>query len=244
MSNKALAGIVIVAAVLLAVMYFVAPRLSRKSASTGTEPAITGFTIAKPHLVANSRGIVRMEAWIVPTGTGVTEESHQKLGDMVDASVSPEAQAWRIEIPKQAFLATEVYAKGFDAAGKEYRRNLNVTGASDIYTALWMDVPSKEQALKPGETMEFEGVKVTFNKIVSDSRCPANANCVWAGNVIANVSVTDADSDAAYDLSWDKGIEVGNYYISIASVSPERGSEGSEISDYVVAFRIQRNIKL
>lgn len=245
MSNKALVSIVVAAAVLLGVMYFVAPKLAQRRGNEGrTEPAITGFTIVKPYLVANSTGMAKMEAWYVPTGTGVNEDAHQKLGDMADASESPSSQAWRIEIPKQPFLATEIYAKGFDASGTEYRKSLSVTGATDIYNALWMEVPAKEQGLRPGESMEFEGVTVTFNKVVSDSRCPANANCVWAGNVVANAGIAGAGKDGTYDIASDKGVEVGNYFISIPGVSPERGAAGSTITDYSLTFRIERNIKL
>lgn len=61
--------------------------------------------------------------------------------------------------------------------------------------------PEKEQAnsnkknmvyLKEGENQflkEYE-MNVTFKRMVEDSRCPKDVNCIWAGNAIAEVEFT------------------------------------------------------
>ena len=41
-----------------------------------------------------------------------------------------------------------------------------------------------------GEVMEFGGVEVTFEKVISDSRCPKNTNCIWAGEAKVLLAVS------------------------------------------------------
>ena len=52
-----------------------------------------------------------------------------------------------------------------------------------------------------GESAIAESVRVTFVKVQSDSRCPINAVCVWAGDAIAQFRITAHGNEAAPDLS-------------------------------------------
>jgi hypothetical protein len=36
-----------------------------------------------------------------------------------------------------------------------------------------------------GQTADVRGVRVTFKKLESDSRCPINAACIWEGDAAA-----------------------------------------------------------
>jgi hypothetical protein len=41
----------------------------------------------------------------------------------------------------------------------------------------------KEKALHVGETLRYDsGLKITFLAVRNDSRCPINAQCLWAGD--------------------------------------------------------------
>jgi hypothetical protein len=39
--------------------------------------------------------------------------------------------------------------------------------------------------LKPGEATTIEGLRITFDGVRKDSRCPTGAQCVWAGDASA-----------------------------------------------------------
>jgi hypothetical protein len=54
--------------------------------------------------------------------------------------------------------------------------------------------------LKPGQTASVQGVVVTFRQVLSDSRCPINALCVWAGEATAEFSVRGRGLEARYEL--------------------------------------------
>lgn len=54
------------------------------------------------------------------------------------------------------------------------------------------DVPlGREFTLKPGETASIQsaGLRVTFVKVASDSRCPADVVCVQAGDAAVDLMV-------------------------------------------------------
>lgn len=56
-------------------------------------------------------------------------------------------------------------------------------------------VPINQQfTLAPGDTAVIEdtGLRVQFVRVVSDSRCPGDAICVWAGDATVEVRVFDA----------------------------------------------------
>ena len=56
--------------------------------------------------------------------------------------------------------------------------------------------PAKDMIrLKEGQTLvsDNKAVAVTFNKVVSDDRCPMDTQCIWAGNATVDLTVKDKD---------------------------------------------------
>ena len=45
--------------------------------------------------------------------------------------------------------------------------------------------PGRPFEMKPGETVTVRGVRITFDGVTEDSRCPTGAQCVWAGDAAA-----------------------------------------------------------
>ena len=43
--------------------------------------------------------------------------------------------------------------------------------------------------IRVGQTIVVEGIKVRFNAVESDSRCPSDVVCVWEGDAVANFVV-------------------------------------------------------
>lgn len=60
-----------------------------------------------------------------------------------------------------------------------------------------MDVGLDEEfALSVGQsaTIEGENISITFVEVVSDSRCPTGATCIWAGEASCLIEFTDSES--------------------------------------------------
>lgn len=91
-----------------------------------------------------------------------------------------------------------------------------------------------------GQSVLINGVRVTLNKIVSDSRCPKEVDCVWAGNVVAEVTLQSNTDKETIQINSDKApILFDSYKISIANVSPDRSVHVQSIKEYTVTFQVK-----
>ena len=46
-------------------------------------------------------------------------------------------------------------------------------------------------------------LKVKFNGITEDSRCPDGVNCMWAGKVLANITVSNSEGSQTFDFTQE-----------------------------------------
>jgi hypothetical protein len=85
------------------------------------------------------------------------------------------------------------------SAGPQSRSSIVRPGALVVWLSLWF-IPAcatgqnggdKPIQLGLGEAVEVEGLKLSFEKLLSDSRCPVNVTCVWQGTVEVEVHVSD-----------------------------------------------------
>jgi hypothetical protein len=62
--------------------------------------------------------------------------------------------------------------------------------------------PDEAFTLEPGETATVEGtpVRIRFVLVLSDSRCPADAVCVHAGDAVVRIEVRSAGTSRPYEL--------------------------------------------
>ena len=104
--------------------------------------------------------------------------------------------------------------------------------------------PTQPSALPLGQSFELRagasailqsGLTVTFERVKSDSRCPMDALCVWAGDAIVMVSLSQAaggqlqrelhtdptDSEASYLAYWIKLVALAPYPRSDRQIRPE-----------------------
>lgn len=85
------------------------------------------------------------------------------------------------------------------------------------------------------------GLEVRFVSIVEDSRCPADATCIWAGRVVARLAIHDASRPTAdYDVVAGEGATVQGFQVRIEKVSPVRTSKKKVAQrDYRVTVRVE-----
>ena len=77
-----------------------------------------------------------------------------------------------------------------------------------------------------GESVELpgQGIGISFDQVVEDSRCPANVVCVWAGKAVIELTVTKADTSAVVRPSLEPGT---GPWVRVTSSQP--GSEDISI---------------
>lgn len=63
--------------------------------------------------------------------------------------------------------------------------------------------------VRVGQTIVVEGIRIRFHAVESDSRCPMDVICVWAGDGVANIDVEQncACESPSFDLKLHTHLE-------------------------------------
>lgn len=72
------------------------------------------------------------------------------------------------------------------------------------------------------------GITVRFNKTVEDSRCPIDAECIWAGRVVVEVTFTQGGNSETKSLAlgdysgsgYSNTVTFGNFSVELLNVLP------------------------
>jgi hypothetical protein len=109
-------------------------------------------------------------------------------------------------------------------------------------------VPLNQQfTLAPGEAVAIEGtgLRVQFVRVMSDSRCPADALCISAGDAAVHVRVVEGTATSDYDLhtaaSEQSTIEHRATRIALVQLQPYPFSARAiQPSDYRATLEVRR----
>lgn len=82
-------------------------------------------------------------------------------------------------------------------------------------------------AVPLGVPVRVGGLVVTPKKLVEDSRCPADARCVWAGRVVVTTRIAgDGWADTA-DLTLGEPYGTHGRVIALARVRPDKTAQSA-----------------
>ena len=119
---------------------------------------------------------------------------------------------------------------------------LGTVSCSSSPAAPSADVPlGDEFSLKPGESavVESTDLRVTFVKVVSDSRCPADAVCVQAGDAVVALTVGKAGVELRSNAAPEA--PVGSYVLRLERVEPYvYSSRTIDPKDYRAVLKVTR----
>ncbi|MET0534056.1 MAG: hypothetical protein ABW171_07510 [Steroidobacter sp.] len=113
------------------------------------------------------------------------------------------------------------------------------TGAPDAHVAsLNQEIP-----LAPGEHAAFsqQRLDLEFIRVIEDSRCPSDANCVWAGEVKLQVATRlNAAAAEQHEITSARPATVGAFRIVVVQVQPEKISTREiPAEDYRVTLKVE-----
>lgn len=89
-------------------------------------------------------------------------------------------------------------------------------------------------------------LRLCFDSLISDSRCPANAICVWEGSAVAKFSLTKNDQSTSFSLatlkhgSYTRDTVLLGYKIEFLNLSPYPGT----VPTPVPADQIKAELKI
>lgn len=119
--------------------------------------------------------------------------------------------------------------------------SLAFAGAAPVQTL------DQDVSIPVGKSVSVKGtgLVVRFERVLNDSRCPSDAQCVTAGD--ATVLVTAATGGAAarrYELHTDEGARDavhGQFRLTMIGLKPvPSATRPVRASDYVLALRVSR----
>ena len=89
-----------------------------------------------------------------------------------------------------------------------------------------------------GQTVTVGGPRVTPLRLLTDSRCPMEARCVWAGEVKIEARVRTGRGSTIRELTLGKPIPAADGQLELASVMPPRSTQRElRMGDYRLGFR-------
>lgn len=81
-----------------------------------------------------------------------------------------------------------------------------------------------------------ETINLCFDGVMSDSRCPINANCVWQGIALVNFTFSANNHSESFTLATNNAMKPYNtdtvlqgYKIQLINLYPYPGEVGSEV---------------
>lgn len=78
--------------------------------------------------------------------------------------------------------------------------------------------------------------------MIEDSRCPANANCVWAGRVVLRATISGGRWKRSLDLVMGQPTHVADGALTLVSVAPAKRIGSVKRRDYRFEFRFDGGI--
>jgi hypothetical protein len=103
------------------------------------------------------------------------------------------------------------------------------------------DATSAETTTYLGGTVTALNMSVSPKEIISDSRCPIEVTCVWAGTVEVRTTLSTPVSHGEHVLALGTPQVFGAYTVTLIGVTPEKTEEAIPGSSYRFTFEIIKN---
>ena len=121
------------------------------------------------------------------------------------------------------------------------------SGCDTHNSALWAD--NATISLQVKNSVCNDGSGILFSKVISDSRCPTNANCIWEGEIRIELKVfAGADTLATLELSTkhpetEVVVNQHTYIIELKDVDPYPTTEKQvDPKKYIATLNVYRKI--
>ena len=98
--------------------------------------------------------------------------------------------------------------------------------------------------MKLDQTIILNGVAITPLKVVQDSRCPADVQCIWAGTVELQVSLSSGSEIANLSIKLNEPLLFAHKNITLIETSP--GPHSKKIiapADYSFGFSVTASLQ-
>jgi len=85
-----------------------------------------------------------------------------------------------------------------------------------------------------------KGVSITPMQVVSDSRCPSDVTCIWAGEILVKIKLEKGSETSIVELKEGENASIGGSTVTFVSVLPEKiSTQQTQASDYEFTFKVE-----
>ncbi|GGE94152.1 hypothetical protein [Sphingomonas prati] len=96
-----------------------------------------------------------------------------------------------------------------------------------------------EGPVRIGRTAHVGGPRVRVDRIIEDSRCPVDTQCVWAGRLIVRATVLGGTSSRQVDLTLGEPVAIADGKLTLVAAVPDRSTGQRANAQYRFAFDFQ-----
>jgi len=93
-----------------------------------------------------------------------------------------------------------------------------------------------EGAIALGQTAFVDGPKVRADRVIEDSRCPVDVQCVWAGRLVVRATVMGGGWSRQIDLTLGMPVNVADGALTLVAASPARRVNARPAKDSAYRF--------
>ena len=86
------------------------------------------------------------------------------------------------------------------------------------------------------QAMTFGDTSITPLRVIEDSRCPADVECIWAGTFVAEVKIESPDAEEVRQLSIGDTVQTSLGAMVLEAVAPEPVSAGQINTGHTLFF--------
>ena len=208
-------------------------------------------------------GVCPTDALMCPEGSSVTRSgpmcafSACPVGESYTGTLRQQGGDFFLIIPAPAGTTEEVtyslpvkFSRVSNVLAEFVNKDVKVTGdfsAGNTLEVNTIEPVSKADMLtgevKVGETKYINGVRITVNKIIEDSRCPIGVMCIQAGRLVASVTLkSDTDEETLNMEAGAKATAFDSFRVSLVSSSDvKRADKPIPPDEYKLVFKVEKN---
>ena len=83
-------------------------------------------------------------------------------------------------------------------------------------------------------------IRIKFNKLVEESRCPPNTECVWAGEVAVRIQLDgESKSTIGFHSAYLSGVEYKDHIIQLLEVNYDGPGNYGKESHYSIRLKVK-----
>lgn len=91
-----------------------------------------------------------------------------------------------------------------------------------------------------GQIAAVGGPRVRADRVIEDSRCPVDTQCVWAGRLVVRATVLGGGWSRQIDLTLGTPVNVADGQLTLVAATPEpRSGQSSKALPYRFTFQFQ-----